>query len=292
MADHEEAGGGVTAWVHGLTKRNLLIVAVLFLSNIVTAVSTLATAWGVLRQSTADWRPAEYRKLRALRGGHALERFTQTLGPASYRFAFRDHAPGVEVPGMDKARLTMHVFRPREDYRVEVITEPGNSTLVYAVTSCRPDFRPSFEVDRNNRRSAEYRFTITLGTPLADVRPEISTVRQWMTATGARQAAVSQQVGTGEEDGRREYAWGANDVCPLTSAEERARSVTFWSAWEAWQRGRTPDEHGVYEGRRSDPQTRSLMKRSTVNVYAETMPYGQISAYYPALLGVDRHHAD
>jgi len=289
MTDESEVVEGLAGRVHTLSKRNLLVAVVLFLASIVTAISTLATAWGVLRKQTMDWRPAEYRKLQSLRGGHTIERFTHVLGDASYREPFPDFAPDQEVPGQDKSKLTKHVFRPREDYRVEVITAPGGSTLVYTVTSCDPDFRPSFEV---NRLSEKGRFTVRLGTRLADVRPGISGFNQWMTQTGPRSAAVYQSEISDYSDGRRGYAWGSNDVCPLTTEIKRRHSDAFWSMWEKWQLGRDRDEVGVVSGDRSDPQARTLMERSRVNVYAETTPYGQVDWYYPALIGVDRHFAD
>ncbi|MFF9914825.1 hypothetical protein [Streptomyces sp. NPDC013457] len=286
MGAAEEAGDGLAGRVHALTRRNLIVVIVLFVSSIVTAVSTLVTAYNVVLRSTADWKPAEYRKLRSLRGGHTIERFTQVLGQASYRVPYVDLVPR---PGVGNSGLTKHVFRPREDYRVEVITDRTGATLVYAVTSCSRDFKPPFEVNRN---SAKDRFTINLGSPLAEVRPSETTVYQWMTATGARQSAVSQRVTTGDEDGMREYAWGSNDVCPLTSDAARQESDSLWSQWEAWQQRRTPDNDGVYSAERSDRETQDLLRRSLVNVYVETQPGGSIYQVYPALLGVTRSNAD
>lgn len=294
MADHEEPDdgreapdNGLAGHVHALSRRNLLIVVVLFLSNIVTAVSTLATAWGVLQKSTTDWHEAEYRKLRSLRGGHTMERFTQTLGQASYRMEYPDYVPDVDIG--DKSKVTRHVFRPREEYRVEVLTNSKGSTLTYTVTSCHPDFRPWFEVNRNSKRG----FRVTLGERLADVRPSNPNLYLWMTRTGALQSAVSQREATGDEDGWREYAWGSNDACPLTSGEKRERTDRFQSWWEAWRQRHWPDDTGQYTGDPKDPQTRSLMKRSIVNVYAETAPHHPyMGSFYPALLGVDRHHAD
>ncbi|WP_146228310.1 hypothetical protein [Streptomyces sp. CG 926] len=264
----------------------MVVVVVLFVSSVVTAVSTLVTAVGVVRRSTMDWRPAEYSKLRSLRGGHTIERFTQVLGHASYRVPMPEF---VYMPDEDNSGLTKHVFRPHEDYRVEVITDRTGATLVYAVTSCSPAFTPSFEVNRNSEKG---RFTITLGSPLADVGSGATTVYQWMTRTGARQSAVSQRESTGDEDGKREYAWGSTDVCPLTSEEARRESDSLWSEWEAWRAPRTPDADDVYTAERSDPPTRSLMERSAVNVYVETAPQGSIHRYYPALLGVNRSNAD
>ncbi|MFD9452510.1 hypothetical protein ACFWBC_05375 [Streptomyces sp. NPDC059985] len=285
MGDTDEPPEGLAGRVHALTRRNLMVVVVLFVSSVVTAVSTLVTAVGVVRKSTADWRPAEYSKLQSLRGGHTIERFTQILGHASYRVPMPEF---VYTPDEDNSELTKHVFRPREDYRVEVITDRGGATLVYAVTSCSRAFKPPFEVNRNSEKG---RFTITLGSPLADVRPRATTVYQWMTRTGARQSAVSQREGTGDEDGKREYAWGSTDVCPLTSKEARRDSDSLWSEWEAWRGNRTADADDVYTAERSDPRTRSLMERSEVNVYVETAPQGSIQRYYPALLGVNRSNA-
>lgn len=62
--------------------------------------------------------------------------------------------------------------------------------------------------------------------------------------------------------------------------------------WEKWQQGRESDAVGVIWGDPSDPQTQAVMKRSPVNVYAETSPGSQIEYYYPALIGVDRYYAD
>ncbi|MFJ9344753.1 hypothetical protein ACIRP0_36565 [Streptomyces sp. NPDC101733] len=286
MGDPEETGDGIAGRVHALTRRNLIVVVVLFVSSVVTAVSTLVTACNVALRATADWKPAEYSKLKSLRGGHTIERFTQVLGQASYRIPLDDL---VYMPDVDNSGLTKHVFRPREEYRVEVITDRSGATLVYGVTACSRDFKPPFEVNRN---SAKDRFTITLGTRLADVRPSETTVYQWMTRTNARQSAVSQRVTTGDEDGKREYAWGSNDVCPLTSDDARQESDSLWSKWETWQQRRTPDDDGVYSAESSDPETQALMKRSLVNVYVETQPGGSIHRIYPALLGVNRSNAD
>ncbi|MGW4056308.1 hypothetical protein ACWENA_36355 [Streptomyces sp. NPDC004779] len=287
MGDHpEEHDEGLAGRVHALSKRNILVVVVLFVSSVVTAVSTLATAWNVALKSTADWQPPEYRKLKSLRGGHTIERFTKILGPASYRIPYPDF---VGLPDRDTAGLTKHVFRPRDEYRVEVITDRSGSTLVYAVTSCSPDFDPPFVVDRFD---AKHRFTVTLGSRLSEVHPETATVYRWITATGARESAVSQRVTTGDDDGKREYAWGSNDVCPLTSQADRQGSDSLWDDWEKWQAGRTPDDVGVYSAERTDRETLSLMEQSVVNVYAESHPGGSISLYYPALLGVNRFTAD
>ncbi|WP_424216243.1 hypothetical protein ACN20G_29295 (plasmid) [Streptomyces sp. BI20] len=288
MTHEEEPTRGLAGRVQALAKRNGPVVTLLFLANLITAVSTLATAYGVLWRNTADWRPPEYAKLRSLRGGHTLERFTKAFGPAAYREPFVSVVPGLDEA--EQAKLTRHVFRPREEYRVEVITDPGGSTVVYSVTSCDEGFRPSFEVDRNDDRR---RFTVTLGTPLADVRPEDPTVHQWMTSTGLRQSAVSQHAEAGSQDGRRSYAWAANDVCPYRSEKQRRASETFWDAWEDWQRGRPRDEDtGVVEGSRRDPATLTLMRGSPINVYAETEPGRSVQEYYPALIGVGKDTAD
>lgn len=60
------------------TKRNAVLVAVFFLSNLLTAVSTLVTAVTVLRDSQTDWHAAEYGKLKELRAATRWRSFKKS----------------------------------------------------------------------------------------------------------------------------------------------------------------------------------------------------------------------
>ncbi|MEX0171403.1 hypothetical protein [Streptomyces sp. LMG1-1-1.1] len=253
---------------------------VLFLSSIVTAVSTLGTAYGVLIKPWQDWRPAEYRILRELRGGHTLERFTEKLGTASYR-------EPLEVPDAPSGgTYTKYVFRPREDYRVEVVADQHGDTKVYTVTSCRPDFRPTFE----RVTAPGTTLKVTLGASrLSDADTGI---KVWITRAGKLQGVAYQSQDTLEEGGFREYAWGANDVCPISSPAEAAETKGLWQSWESWHQSQRRDEWFVVTAEHPDARARELMGRSAVNVYVETAQNEPLAWYYKGQLGVTRVFAD
>ncbi|WP_445072861.1 hypothetical protein [Streptomyces sp. SAS_267] len=141
MDSPDEGGSGHSDLSTGerfarFVKRNALLTVALFSSSLVTAVSTLVTAVITLNNSRSDWHPAEYRKLRELHAGYSIEKFRENLGVPAFRIPFGT-GPNDDLP--DEG-YTKNVFRPRQDYWVEVISDPTGRTVTYSVTSCRADF--------------------------------------------------------------------------------------------------------------------------------------------------------
>ncbi|MFD8690439.1 hypothetical protein [Streptomyces sp. NPDC059651] len=274
MSESEANDNSPAARFSSFTKRNLIIVAVLFLSNVVTAVSTLVTAWTGVLDSRRDWRPDDYRKLRELHAGHTLDRFTEQLGIAAYRWP------------IEGTSLTKHAFRPRDDYWVEVVADQSGSTLAYTVTSCRPNFRPTFRIPQGKSEN----LTVTLNsTPLAHVNPDVYDLRFDMPTTASGEAFVLQYLPTvGDATDDRGYVWGLNDTCAWNAT---GGAPDVWTGWDAWySKNRQAD--GAIEYLDVDRAGRTLMAQSLVNTYAESAPFQSLLGLYPRTVGVLRGHVE
>lgn len=271
------------------TRRNVLLVAVLFLSNLITAVSTLATAVISFKESRADWRPAEYKRLRELRAGYSLEKFKEELGAPAFRIPV-DTAPDRSNPGNGYVR---YIFRPRQEYWVEIIADRSSRTVTYAVTSCYETFNPKFSFRAGEETTGEFKENqLTLNrTPMIDVLPaqkqEYTSMQAWFSSTGGRVGFVGQTLSLGEDTDYRMFGWGLNDVCrPWLSDGSKNDS---YRAWEAWYL----KYHTYLEGDAKFPadgrkQTRSLMSTSRVNTYAESSVGETLTKFYPTYIGINR----
>ncbi|MEU9302928.1 ETEC_3214 domain-containing protein [Streptomyces sp. NPDC048269] len=259
------------------TKRNILLVALLFLSSLVTAVSTLVTATVVVREQVTDWRPAEYRKLRELRAGQTLERFKEKLGNPVYR------------PKTDESKFVKSIFHPREEYWVEVISDSSQVAMTYMVISCSKDFNPTFTV----RRKVDLPVVLNK-TSMKDVVPsgeQGGTLRSNITMTGSWTSAVLQVAKAGTASYFREFAWGMNTSCPIHS---RPPGQELERAWGGWQGRQAEAEYlngfPSVEMEKVDKQGLALLSATVVNTFVETALDQKLVTYYPVIPGIDRNN--
>ncbi|MFF8279969.1 ETEC_3214 domain-containing protein [Streptomyces lateritius] len=256
------------------TKRNFVLVAVFFLSNLLTAVSTLVTAVTVLGESQKDWRAAEYRKLRELRAGYTLEKFQKELGPPVFRTPLE--------PG---SALVRNVYRPREQYWVETISNKNNATVTYAVTTCDPTFRPEFFF--NEQRVVLNETTLSEVLPAPEQRA--ASLKIFFGGTGSSPNLVFIVYGGGGGTNYRQFAWGLNDVCPTWHAKTPGYDPQ--SSWGEWYQEHRPAEdppgHSFLAGQ-LDERATDIMAESVVNTYAETAFAEDMLTYYPTQIGVSR----
>lgn len=103
-------------------------------------VAALLAAWLVVKDAVqqangaVQWRDAEYRKLRSIHAGYELDFVQDVLGlPA-------------QVNELGTTGLTERVF-VRRDHFVQVVTSQAGRVLMYTVTSCDPDFQPTFDAE-------------------------------------------------------------------------------------------------------------------------------------------------
>ncbi|MCZ4607395.1 hypothetical protein O3S80_27255 [Streptomyces sp. Lzd4kr] len=275
MSSDDERGNTAERF-QNFTKRNLLLVGVLFLSNLITAVSTLITAILTVRSQVTDWRPAEYRKLRELRAGQTLERFREKLGNPVYR------------PNARESKFVTSIFHPREEYWVEVISDSSEVAMTYMVISCSKDFKPKFTVRRKVALPVELN-----KSSMADVDPSGQSgwvLRSDITMTGSWTSAVLQVGRAGTASYFREFAWGMNTSCPIHS---RPPGQKLEEAWGSWQRRQTEAEsrNGFpwVEMEKVDKQGRDLLSATIVNTFVETALNQELATYYPTVAGIDRN---
>ncbi|MFF8381495.1 ETEC_3214 domain-containing protein [Streptomyces sp. NPDC015661] len=281
MDDSEEArdeGGTAGEWFSSFTKRNIVLVVVFFLSNLLTAVSTLVTAVTVLREAGTDWRAVEYGKLRQLRAGYTLEKFRLELGPPVFR------TPLV-VGGVEFVR---NVYRTREQYWVEVISNKSDAAVTYAVTTCDADFRPAFLFGSD----AKHRVVLNVNT-LSDVVPETEerdlSLRLHIGSTRGSPDLAFHEYGGGGPTGYREFAWGFNDVCAW---RPKTPGYALRANWEKWFSAH-PERYGEplktqYLPEQLNQAARAIMAESVINTYAEAAPFEDMIRYYPDQIGVSR----
>ncbi|OQD51848.1 hypothetical protein BM536_037675 [Streptomyces phaeoluteigriseus] len=281
MDDSEEPedGRGTTGErFSSFTKRNLVLVAVFFLSNLLTAVSTLVTAVTVLGESQKDWRAAEYRKLRELRAGYTLEKFQKELGPPVFRTSLE--------PG---SALVRNVYRPREQYWVEAISNKTNAAVTYAVTTCDPTFRPEFFFEGNGRRHRVVLNKTTLSEALPAQEQRDESLKIFFGGTGSSDNFVFHVYGHGGGTNYRTFAWGLNDTCPTWHAKSPGYDPQ--SSWGKWYQEHRPAEDPpghFFLAEKLDEGARDIMAESVVNTYAETAFARDMSTYYPNQIGVSR----
>ncbi|WP_371598554.1 ETEC_3214 domain-containing protein [Streptomyces sp. NBC_00564] len=270
-------------------RRNVFLVAIFFISNLITAVSTLATAVIAFRDSRTDWHSAEYEKLRELHAGYSLEKFKEELGVPAFRIPVGTGQDG----NFKENGYTRNIFRPRQEYWVEVITDPTNRTVTYSVTSCRASFNPTFSF-RGGKETIgelkEHRLTLNK-TPISEVLPaekrEYAALQAWFAGAGGRVGFVGQRFSLAEDTDYREFSWGLNDVCrPWISNNSKADTYTTWESW--YWRNRTYLEEDSPFPRNAQKETHTLASRSLVNTYAESAVNTTLYGYYPDVVGIYR----
>ncbi|MFD9444190.1 hypothetical protein ACFWBR_37875 [Streptomyces sp. NPDC060006] len=257
---------------------------VFFLSNLVTAVSTFISAGLAIHKKTADWRPAEYRKVQDLRAGQTLERFKGNLGSPMYRPKGIPFSPN--VPGYQRL-----LFHPRPEYWVEAIVGPGEVVVVYTVTSCDSKFNPRFYVRSERRPGSPVVLNETVMSEVISLNePEVK-LRVAVPLTGRIYSmSAFQQVRKHAGDRFREFAWGVNNSCPMHSRPPGRNLESAWGSWEHRQpSGPSPFFFPVVEGGSVDTRGRELLSTTVVNTFTETDLNQELSIHYPALGGIDKY---
>ncbi|MFF8359341.1 hypothetical protein ACF063_38460 [Streptomyces chartreusis] len=266
------------------TKRNIVLVVVLFLSNIVTAASTFITAGLAIHRKTSDWRPAEYRRVQDLRAGQTYERFKRRLGGPVYRpkgIPFSPNAPGYQ-------RV---LFHPRSEYWVEAITGPGGVVAVYTVTSCDKDFNPRFYVRKERGTGSAVRLNKTAMSDVVRLDDPGVKVRTAITQTGTvHTMSAFQQVRKYAGDRFRDFAWGVNSSCTMHSRPSGRNLEAGWGQWQRRQSSAPPPWFfPIVEGGSVDKQGRDMLSMTVVNTFTETDLNQDLSSHYPALGGIDKY---
>ncbi|MFK0230520.1 ETEC_3214 domain-containing protein [Streptomyces sp. NPDC090303] len=277
----EGAVGGETAGERfsTFTKRNILLVSVFFLSNLLTAVSTLVTAVTVLRESRTDWHAAEYRKLSQLRAGYTLEKFQQELGPPVFRTA-------LEGGGGPFVR---NVYRPREQYWVEVISDKNNAAMTYAVTTCDPAFRPEFFYG-GARKGRVVLNENTLSDVLPPEEQREESLKVYFGYTAGSPGVVFQVYDRGAASAYRQFAWGLNEVCPTWHSKTPGYDpLVSWAGWYQKHQGqKEPPAGHSFLAEELNEGARLIMAESVVNTYAESAVDKTLLTFYPKQIGVNR----
>ncbi|MFD9091945.1 ETEC_3214 domain-containing protein [Streptomyces collinus] len=255
-----------------LTERNLVLVAFLYVSSAVTAVSTFITAYvtgGHWYQQHFDWQSGEYAKLAKLHAGYTLGKFQEQLGRPSIQVAISKTSAG---------NLTQNTFQPRSDYWVDAVTDPRNRVVAYAVTSCNPVFNPSFTYwDGEQSRTVSLNRT-PFSSVLSSVR-DIGTVKAFYSPTLAPHYYFAIRPASSISI-NRSYAWGLTNLCQW-KAIRSTHSSTAWNDWfiRDWRRFNTGGNALLMPAKEVDKAGRELMSDYAVNTYAETDPTVDFNVY-------------
>ncbi|WP_405963658.1 hypothetical protein OG713_19205 [Streptomyces sp. NBC_00723] len=262
-----------------LTERNLPLVAILYVSSTVTAVSTFITAsvtGGHWYQQHFNWQSGEYAKLAKLHAGYTLDKFEEELGRPSIQVA---------INKTSLENLTQNTFQPRSEYWVDTVTDPHKRVVAYAVTSCSPDFKPSFTYwgDQQDK-------TFSLNeTGFASVLPSIrygGTVKgNYPGSMGPRYYFAIRPRSVISHN--RSYAWGLTNLCPWKAIKSTHSSDT-WSDWFSREMRRLNTGGNAITLRASelDQLGRDLMSEYAINTYAETAPFVDFNVY-PEQIGAN-----
>ncbi|MFE2153825.1 ETEC_3214 domain-containing protein [Streptomyces lavendulae] len=262
-----------------LTERNLSLVAFIYVSSAVTAVSTFISAYiagGHWYQQHFNWQAGEYSKLAKLHAGYTLEKFTEQLGRPSIQVAIR---------GTSEGDLTQNTFQPRSEYWVDALTDQHNRVVAYSVASCNSDFNPSFDfwdgqqarvVKLNKTRfSSMLPSVVNAGMVKANFSGSLGPQYYF-----AIRPADSTTMG-------RSYAWGVTNLCPWKAVKPTHPSAT-WIDWVSRQiqRLNTGGNAIMLHVSELDKLGRDIMSEYAVNTYAETAPRVDFNVY-PEQIGAN-----
>ncbi|WP_030340276.1 ETEC_3214 domain-containing protein [Streptomyces sp. NRRL S-1022] len=262
-----------------LTERNLPLVGLLYVSSVVTAVSTFITAFvtgGRWYQQHFQWQAGEYAKLAKLHAGYTLQKFEEQLGRPSVQ---------VSIGKTESGDLTQNTFQPRKEYWVDAVTDPDKRVVAYAVTSCSSDFNPSFTYWDGERTR-----TVSLNrTPFSSVLSSVldaGTVKAFYSPTFAPHYYYGIRPGD-VATVNRAYAWGLTNLCSWKAVKPTHDSAA-WSKWfdSEMQRFTTGGYILVMPAKKVDKVGRDLMSEYAVNTYAETAPAVEFDVY-PDQIGVN-----
>jgi len=225
----------------------------LAVAAIVGAAIVVFDAVGNLRH-TVQWRNGEYARVTSIHAG--------------YNFAFVESKLGfpTETRALGRTGFVERIFQRRDSFE-QVVTDPTNRVVLYSVTSCSPQFQPTFEpgpgtevrlqdhrlsdLPTGSSKTVEaFMFTdkeVTLGYTGGDTVSTPETFWEW---TGPASNATD----------ARSYFIGLNPLCLSRDQEE-----------EAFQSSPTvPD---VFQGspRKAPKLVTDVRNAFAANTYAETV---------------------
>lgn len=255
-------------------KRSPFLVLFFFASLTVSACVVLVDAGIRVHRwygNTYEWRDREYAKLTNLKAGFALARFRESLGSPVFSRPVASIAPrpiqGPALLGFSRARpaqgLTESSFRG-PGYWVQAISDPNGMVVAYAVTSCDPDFRPTFSAPYE-----AFKATLNVST-FAQVIPWRRTeglISHYFPSGATANSSFFDFLYGGNPLDYKSFAWGLNDACE-----------GWFDRYEGFfDRGLIPLRTGQwweYHGRTREGgrEVRRFRAAVRINTYAETAP--------------------
>jgi hypothetical protein len=182
---------------------SLLTRALVGLASLASAV-VLVLGLGPEAYRQLFWRQLEYEQLQQLHAGNSLAYLKEKLGE-----------PAFVKPALAGTTLTQQLF-PRRDHLVMAVTNETGEAVLVSVTSCDPDFAPSFrtplggEVQLQSRRLSEAERPGT-PTPGWDDNRQLS-YAPWSTASSVAQL-VEEGAATSNASRGRAFYVGVNGLC-------------------------------------------------------------------------------
>lgn len=254
------------------TRGNPLLVLLFFVSTSLSAVVVLASAaiWSVnWYEDRFDWRDREYSKLTSLHAGFTRKKFEAVLGEPAFdrqrrlrrRKAVRDRRLFTGPPPAGPYRE--QIFRLREHW-VQAVSDRHGTVILYSVTACGKDFKPTFRVPgTDDRRSLVQLNDSTFRSVVSDERfdPLVDFFGSGATAN----SHFYDIFYGGNPSNYKTFIWGLNDVCPDWFEY-------YGSRWFISLLPRHDPPH--YRGwlSRAPSWVKRLRQESIVNTYAETAP--------------------
>ncbi|MEU1466563.1 ETEC_3214 domain-containing protein [Streptomyces sp. NPDC005727] len=231
-------------------KKTPALVLVLSVSGLVTAVSTLVGAVGLIAfwLKHPTWQSVEYERLSKLRAGVTLQKFEEQLGQPSYRSLHT--APGIT------GTTTESVFQ-RNGYWVDVMSDSSDTVQAYAVTACKDDFNPTFSYWDGTGNSR----IVLNKTHVGEVRNGGPWAK--ISILNTAPSYVFEVLPDDDATDYKGHALGLNDVChPFDNA-----------AWVDWIDKHPPRGNNgivVKQITALDKVGRNLIDSTTINTFAET----------------------
>jgi len=212
-------------------KKNPAPVLLISLASVVTAISTLVAAVGVVTfwYSHRDWRKAEYARLRNLRAGYTYEKFEEQLGRPSCRAIRNVRLPSLPGnPGLPtiSGKVTENLFQ-RHGYLVDTMSDSSGTIFAYAVTACQADFRPTFSLWVGS--GPEPSRIVLNQSVMSGVDGSSTGTLKIFTPGGTAINYVFEKEDPGDATGFKGYAWGLNDECSNWS--DRLEERPSWNDW-------------------------------------------------------------
>lgn len=184
------------SWPQSMRRAPIWVVRLAAVIGAVTVVAGAAIYVGKAIDRQWFWRGPEYTRLKSLVAGMPLQRFIAVLGSPAFA---RDSNGG---------RYRESTFKGRE-YWAQAISATDGTVVEYAVTSCSPDFTPTFTLGGTG-------FFITLQrSKMIDVESNEGgrPVDYFVSTTGGGRSHFYDEDPGGNGSYYKQLAWGFNDAC-------------------------------------------------------------------------------